>query len=82
MHGLYTNSLHNCPACGATWIGDEIPPDIRHHYGVASHFRRSIGIYDMELDMTIAIACPDCGAMFDRWTGTRLNSAPYANKMN
>jgi predicted RNA-binding Zn-ribbon protein involved in translation (DUF1610 family) len=36
----------------------------------------------MELDMTIAIACPDCGAMFDRWTGTRLNSAPYANKMN
>lgn len=61
-----------CPACGVSWIGEEIPAELRSHHGGRSRYRRSIGIYDLRLDQRIAIACPDCGAVFDRWTGVRL----------
>ncbi len=37
----------SCPACGTTWIGEEIPQDIRHHYGGNTHYRHTIWIYDM-----------------------------------
>lgn len=60
-----------CPACGASWMGDEIPLEERHHYG-PTHFRRCIRIYDMSKDTTVAYACPDCKALFDRWSGARL----------
>lgn len=71
-----------CPACGVSWVGEKIPLESRHHYGGATHFRRSIGLYDVHLDMTVAIACPDCRAMFDRWTGIRIKSVPYAKGLN
>lgn len=62
--------------CGVSWIGEKIPPDIRHHYGGRTHGRRTIGIYDLHLDMRVAIACPDCKTMFDRWTGETLSQLP------
>lgn len=71
-----------CPACEASWIGEEIPPELRHHYGGATHGRRCIGIYDLHLDMRVAIACPDCKAMFDRWTGLRIHALPAAKRMH
>lgn len=65
----------NCPLCGAIWLGDEIPPDLRHHYGSRTHFRRTIGIYDLLRDMRVGYSCPDCGTAFDSWTH-RPVSAP------
>jgi len=61
-----------CPVCGVSWVGEEISPDLRNHYGGLTHGRRSIGVYDMQRDMRVAIACRDCTPMFDRWTGLRL----------
>lgn len=71
-----------CPACGVSWVGEEIPAEMRHHYGDVTRFRRCIGIYDIHLDMRVAIACPDCKALFDRWTGMRIASVPHSKKMN
>lgn len=71
-----------CPACGASWVAEEIPPDIRYHYGGQTHYRRCIGLYDPLKDMNVAIACPDCKAIFDRWTWARLKAAPYAHTMH
>ncbi len=51
----------NCPACGASLVGDPIPEDAREHHGGATHYRREIGIYDRSLDRTVAYRCPDCG---------------------
>jgi endogenous inhibitor of DNA gyrase (YacG/DUF329 family) len=53
-----------CPACGTSWIADEIPADLRHHYGGVTHYRRTIGIYDLYKDTRVAVACPDCGTRF------------------
>lgn len=51
--------VENCPFCKCSLIGDEIPVDIRHHYG-GTHWRREIGIYSRILDRTVAFRCPDC----------------------
>lgn len=60
--------MDKCPKCGVSWIGDEIPEDIRHHYS-GTHWRREIGIdggYMGIYDGTVAIRCPDCGEEFPR----------------
>lgn len=75
------NKPDTCPSCGTSWIAEQIPPNLQHHYSV-THYRRSIGLYDTESDITVAYACPDCGAIFDRWTWMRLKQAPYAQKMH
>lgn len=71
-----------CPVCEASWVGDEIPPENRHHYGGLTHFRRWIAIYDWYRDVTVAYACPDCNAIFDRWSFRRIHPPPHANRLN
>jgi Zn-finger nucleic acid-binding protein len=53
--------LDNCPHCKATLIDEPIPEEYREkYYGGATHFRREIGIYSRERDMTMYYICPDC----------------------
>jgi hypothetical protein len=53
-----------CPRCGATDLGDVIPPELNRDecfgpQGIRA--RRHIGIYSRELDRTIASRCWSCG---------------------
>lgn len=64
------------PHCGASWVAEEIPLDLRHHYGGRTHFRRSIGVYDLRLDMRTAVQCRDCGVSFNRWSGQPITATP------
>lgn len=48
-----------CPHCSASLLGNPIPEEDRHLFG-ETHFSRKIGMYDMELDRTVAYCCPDC----------------------
>jgi len=69
--------MDDCPKCGVSWIGDEIPENIRHHYSV-THWRKEIGIDGGMLgiyDGIVAIRCPDCGEEFPR------SNAPWALEM-
>lgn len=61
--------MDNCPNCGASWIGGEIPEDIREHYSPPYIWRRDIGIdggYLGIYDGIVAIKCPDCKSEFPR----------------
>jgi len=49
----------NCPHCGVSLIGAEIPDEHKKYYS-GTHFRREIGKYDWDLDMIVAWICPDC----------------------
>jgi len=58
--------MDNCPACGVSWIGGEIPKDIAHHYS-GTHWKREIGIdggYIGVYDGLVAVKCVDCGEYF------------------
>jgi len=61
-----TQKPDTCPICGATWLGEEIPPDLRHHYASVTHFRRTICIYEPIADTCFLYACPDCKSVFKR----------------
>lgn len=55
--------MDNCPKCNASWIGGEIPEDIREHYSPPYHWKREIGIdggYIGIYDGLVALKCPDC----------------------
>jgi len=67
---------NNCPYCGASWVGDPIPEESQESYG-ATHFKREIGLYDMELDITIAFKCPDCEG--EVWRNGELRKGPIYN---
>ncbi len=54
------NEPLNCPHCGVSLLGNPIPEADREHYGAATHWKREIGIYDMDLDRTVKYRCPDC----------------------
>lgn len=59
----------SCPKCNADLRGDPIPDEYikEGHYGEgATHFYRTIGIYSMEQDRTVAWKCPDCGHEWER----------------
>lgn len=64
-------SADRCPKCGADWTGPEILPQHRENYSGATHYRRVIAIYDLDLDRTVAWECPDCHARIDRKTHAR-----------
>jgi hypothetical protein len=49
----------NCPHCDINLLGDKIPDDIKKHYR-GTHWKREIGIYDINLDRTVKYQCPDC----------------------
>ena len=58
--------IDQCPHCGVSLIGAEIPEAIREQYGMATHFRREVGIYDQRRDRTVAWCCPDCQRTWPR----------------
>lgn len=52
--------MDNCPHCGVSLIGEEIPKDIAHDYS-GTHWRREIGIEHPEkYDGVWEWQCPDC----------------------
>ena len=61
-----TELIDHCPACGVSWVGDPIPEAVREHYGGATHYRREIAVYSLDLDRTTHYHCPDCGTEFPR----------------
>ena len=55
-----------CPHCGSDQRGDAIPEAYLQMFAhTDGHYYRTIGIYDMERDMTVEWKCPDCDG---RWT--------------
>ena len=61
-------SLANCPHCGTSLLGGEIPADIRHYYGTATHWRREIVVEVMgAYDGGLYNRCPDCGGEWHRF---------------
>lgn len=56
-----TDYLGNCRKCGVSFDGGSIPENIREHYSPPYRWSRRIGIYDRDLDRTVAWRCPDCG---------------------
>lgn len=58
--------IDNCPHCGASLTGDEIPENRREMFGGATHFSRARAIYDRERDRTDHFECPDCGGRIER----------------
>ena len=60
----------NCPSCRVSWCGGDIPKKSREHYAPPYKWSRVIGVEDpMKYDGISYYKCPDCKAMFDRWTG-------------
>jgi hypothetical protein len=67
----------NCPNCGVSWQGADIPEIDREFFGGSTHFSRVIGIeYSYEspdrYDGISEYQCADCGARFGRWSGKHL----------
>jgi hypothetical protein len=61
--------MDNCPHCGASLIGDEIPEEMREHYSPPYHWRREIGVEHSEIyDGIYYWMCPDCKG---EWGGYR-----------
>lgn len=52
--------------------GEEIPVDVRRHFG-SDRFSRLISIYSRELDRTTHFQCPDCEKAIDRATAYRAS---------
>lgn len=50
-----------CPHCGVSLIGKEIPEEHREAFGGATHGLRQIGIERLGDDYISSVRCPDCG---------------------
>ena len=55
-----------CPHCQSDLTGDPIPQEWLDMYGGSTHYSQVIGIYDRELDRTVAYRCPDCNGEWKR----------------
>ena len=55
---------NNCPACGASLIGNVIPEDMRREYGNRKHFTRLVECRDWNTKKLNGYECPDCGEFF------------------
>lgn len=56
--------FETCPACKADMRDQPIPQEYldKGYYGKdATHYLRTIGVYDRRRDFTVAWRCPDCG---------------------
>lgn len=54
--------MNKCPKCGSSWIGEEIPENIKQFYS-GTHWKREIGIDGGHMgiyDGEVAYKCPDC----------------------
>ena len=60
--------IEPCPCGKSDLVGDPIDKEYldKGYYGTKTHYSRVIGIYDMDVDMTVAYRCPDCGHEWDR----------------
>lgn len=59
------NIYGNCPQCGASWDGGEIPENIREYYGPPYKWSRVMAIeYSERYDGVWEYECPDCKAVF------------------
>ena len=67
------DNFFSCPVCKCSWDAGDIPEEIREHYSPPYKYSRLIGIEDpMLYDGVSFWKCPDCGAMWDRFTNKRL----------
>jgi len=66
--------VHNCPRCGTTQVGEEIPEENRECFGGATHSCRSIAYYAH--DMTMFYVCPDCDNAWHRFP----RNSPHRSK--
>jgi len=69
---IHEEANDNCPKCGVSFIGEEIPEKSKKFYGKATHWRREIGIdggYIGVYDGIVAWRCPDCKHEFARGPG-------------
>ena len=58
----------NCPECGVSWDGGEIPEKDRECYAPPYRFSRLIGIeYPHRYDGVWEWECPDCKKKFPRF---------------
>jgi rubredoxin len=57
----------DCPHCGASLVGQEIPEKYRESFGGATHGSRVIGIECWGDDYISSWRCPDCGAEDSRF---------------
>ena len=64
-----------CTACGSNMVGEPIPKGSRQWYGDQTHFSRWVG--RSWNDRVQEWICPDCGAIFDRWTGKQKEKTGY-----
>lgn len=55
-----------CEKCGASFVGPEIPLEIRHLFGGHTHWDRKIAIVDQIKDCYTHLECPDCGHRWER----------------
>jgi len=57
----------DCPNCGVSWDGGDIPEDIREHYSEPYKWSRLIGVEVRGLgDRVNHWKCPDCGEEWHR----------------
>jgi hypothetical protein len=64
----------NCPECGSSWDGGEIPEKYHEYYGPPYKWSRLIGIETPDYDGVSYWKCPDCGAVWDRFTNHKVNN--------
>ena len=58
----------HCPNCKSDQRGKLIPEEYIKNgmYGDATHYYRTIGVYDIKKDRTVSWKCPDCGYEWER----------------
>lgn len=64
---MKSGDLDNCPHCGVSLLGTDIPAEHRIYYGMATHFKREIGFEQPVYDGTLYYGCPDCGGLWHRF---------------
>jgi hypothetical protein len=61
----------NCPSCGKSWDGGDIPEDIREHYSEPYKWSKLISVEDpWRYDGVSWWQCPFCKTSWNRWTGS------------
>ena len=61
--------MRYCPHCNTDLNGEKIPEESRGFFGDKTHFSRLMGIEDGSYDGVSYWRCPDCGVVWDRFTG-------------
>lgn len=65
-----------CPECGKSLVGDEIPEAYRSNYGNHTHYSLLIGIEDpKKYDGISWWMCPYCKQLWDRFTGEKVDKS-------